>query len=187
MAGSGSGSEGQDVTFALAGAGSSATNTIDNTIAASITNCSGTKSVVANGGGVSLTASDDTSVRADSGGYAVAIAASEGGGGQGAGAPGGLGIERTPSARTAASRSRPTIDNSMVNAAGDVTLGATSTATASALGMGGAGAGAGAGGTGITISPAAAGAGTYNTLQQTIAANIKDGSTVTTTNSATSP
>ena len=81
--------------ISLAGAGSSATKIVDNTIAASITNCGGSSgSVVANGGGVSLMASDASSLRADSGGFAVALAAGLGGGGQGAGTVGCLGLHQ---------------------------------------------------------------------------------------------
>ena len=181
VAASGSGQGGEGVTVALAGAGSSATNTVDKTVAASITNCGGSKSVAADGGGVSLTAGDDTSLRADSGGFAVAIAASGGGGGQGAGALG-ASISTNSIGQNGGQSVTATIKNSAVKAAGTVSLSATSTATAYALSMGGAGAGAGSGGDGITISPAAAGAGSYNTLTQSIEASIKNGSSVTTGN-----
>ena len=70
VAASVSGQAGTGTTIALDGAGSSATNTIDNTVLADITNTqkpmTATK-VTAQGGGVSLTASDANRRRADSG------------------------------------------------------------------------------------------------------------------------
>ena len=143
-AGSVSGQSGQGVTIALAGAGSTATNTIDNTIAASISNAGHTNSVVANGGGVTLTASDGTTVRADSGGYAVAVAVSGGGGGQGAGTVG-ASVSTNTIGQNGGQSVTATIDNSVVQAAGAVTLSAMSTATTSALAIGGSLAGAGSG------------------------------------------
>ena len=176
--GSGSGTTG-----ALAGAGSGAYNTVDNTVAAYIKDCTSNYSVNANGGGLSLTASDDTSVRADSGGYAVAIAASQGGSGiQGAGA---IGASESINAigQGNGDSVKAYIDNSTVTAAGNVTIGATSTVAIDALAIGGAGAGSGTGGSGLSGSLAGAGAGTINALTQTIEASIKGGSSVTTTNS----
>ena len=95
VAASVAGQAGAGITIALAGAGSSATNTVDNSITAAITNSGGTSTLVhANGGGVSLTASDDTSIRGDTGGYAVALAAGLGGGGTGSALAGRLRVEQ---------------------------------------------------------------------------------------------
>ena len=87
----------QGLTGALAGAGSSATNNVDNSILAYIANSTGALREAAEvvptgqnptdfdgveaGGTLSLWASDDASIQADSGGYALSIAAGTGGSG----------------------------------------------------------------------------------------------------------
>ena len=180
--GSGSGSGGGSVVGALAGAGSGAYNTVDNTIAAYIKDCTGNYSVHANGGTLDLTASDDTSVRADSGGYAVAIAASSGGdGGQGAGAIGASESNNSIGQEGNGESVKAYIANSTVTAAGNVTIKATSTVKIAASAIGGSGAGSGTGGTGLSGSLAGAGAGTINAITRTIEASSKGGSSVTTT------
>src|SRR5208283_4133621 len=102
---------------------------------------------------VALNASDDTSVRADSGGYALAIAAGLKGGGQGSGAFG-ASVSTNTIGQNGGHSVTATIDNSVVKAAGDVTLSATSTLTAWALSIGGALSGAGGGGNGVTVAVA---------------------------------
>ncbi len=154
VAASGSGSNSTTNTGfagALAGAGSGASNTIDNAIAAYINNCTNSDYVHANDGALSLTASDATSVRADSGGYAIALAASKGGsGGQGAGAIGASESNNLIGQEGNGESVEAYIENSTVTAAGDVTIMATSTATIDALAIGGAGSGSGTGGTGLS-------------------------------------
>ncbi len=182
VSGSGSGNGSGLISGALAGAGSGASNTIDNTIAAYIKDCTSSYYVHATGT-LSLMASDDTSVRADSGGYAIAIQAAKGGSGdQGAGAIGASESNNSIGQEGNGDSVKAYIDNSTVTAAGTVTISAMSTVTIDALGIGGAGAGSGTGGTGLSGSLAGAGAGTINVLTQTIEASIKDGSSVTTTN-----
>ena len=153
---SGSGSSNGSLNLALAGAGSGAYNTVDDTIAAYIKDCSAPYSVHANGGMLCLTASDDTSIRADSGGYAVAIGASTGnGGGQGAGAIGASESNNTIGGGAGESV-KAYIENSTVTAASDVTIKATSTVTIDASAIGGSGAGSGTSGTGVSGAVAGA-------------------------------
>ncbi len=184
VSGSGSGSGGGSLSGALAGAGSGASNTVNDTTAAYINNCTNPYYVHANGGALSLTASDDTSIRADSGGYAVALALSlAGNGNQFAGSIGASESNNSIGQEGNGESVKAYINNSTVSAAGDVTIMATSTAAIDALAIGGAASGSGTGGTGLSGELTGAGAGTINTLTQTIEASIKGGSSVTTTNS----
>src|SRR5262249_37560239 len=146
-------------------------NTVNNQTSAYITGSSAStgSTVNANGGGLTLAASDDTGVRADSGGFAVAIAASKSGTGtQVAGAIGALESNNTIGQGSGESVKAYVDKFSIVMAAGDVSITATSTAQIHARAMGGAGAGSGTGGTGLSGSLAGAGAGTINELTQTI-------------------
>ena len=69
---------GTGLTGALALTGSAATNSVDDTIAAYINNSNGADGIQANGGGVSLTATDDSIVWAVAGGFALAGSESTG-------------------------------------------------------------------------------------------------------------
>src|SRR5262249_57888931 len=89
----------------------------------------------AKGGGVSVTASDDTSIRGDTGGYAVSLAGSLGGGGAGAGALGASESDNEIGTKSGQSV-EAYIDNATVTAAADVTLSASSTATIWSLAIG---------------------------------------------------
>jgi len=179
IGGAGSGASGAGgVTGALAVAGGITTNTIDNTVESFIKDSGGTKKVQANK--VTLTATDDSTIRAVAGGFAIAIAA-------GAGATKGtlavgLGVSNNKIGKGNGHAVKAYIDNSVVIAEEDVILNAISTATIEALAMGGAGAGSGGAGGGVTGALAGAGAGTENVIQIAIEASIKNNSTVTANN-----
>ena len=117
----------------------------------------------------------------DSGGYAVAIAASGTGKFNGAGT---IGASESNNAvgQGSGDSVEAYIDNSTVTAAGNVTIKATSTVKIDASAIGGSLAAAGSGGTGLSGALTGAGAGTVNTLTQKIEAYIADASSVTTTN-----
>ncbi len=181
---SGALSTGNGASIALDGAGSSATNTIDNNISAYINNCNGLSTISASGSGLSsgasalvVSASDDLSVRADSGGYALAIASSKGG------ISGAVGIGAAESKNEVGQNGGDSvlayIHNSTVVVTGPVIIGAVTTASFDALGIGFSGAGAGTSGSGLTGALAGAGAGTLNNVAMTIEALIDGGSSVT--------
>src|SRR5262249_22466023 len=81
VAGSVSGSPG--LTGAFSGAGSVAINRIDNTVEAAIRSSGGSPPVRARRGHLTSLASDDSTIRADSGGFALALALPLGGTGVG--------------------------------------------------------------------------------------------------------
>ena len=181
---SGAGSTGNGASIALDGAGSSATNTIDNNISAYINNCGGINEISASGNGLSSSASalvvsagNDLSVRADSGGYALAIASSTGG------ISGAVGIGAAESKNEVGQNGGDSvlayISNSSVVVTGPLTVDAVTTASFEALGIGFSGAGAGTSGSGLTGALAGAGAGTLNNVAMTIEALIDGGSSVT--------
>ncbi|MBD2449019.1 DUF4347 domain-containing protein [Nostoc sp. FACHB-152] len=178
VGGAGSGAAGVGgAAAALAVAGGVTTNTIDNTVESFIKDSGGSKKIQANL--VTLTASDDSTIRAVAGGFAIAIATGAGGA-KGAGAVG-LGIANNKIGKGNGHAVRAYIDNAVVIAEEDVILKAISTATIEALAMGGAGAGAGGAG-GVTGALAGAGAGTENVIQIAIEASIKNNSTVSANN-----
>ena len=119
--------------------GSSATNTIDDTIAAYIGDKNSTTIVHANGGGLTLTASDDATIRANAGSGGLAIAASTGSGAAVA-ASIGAGLSINSVGANSGESIMAYIVNATATAAGDVMLDATSTATIDALAIGVAGA-----------------------------------------------
>ncbi len=173
-------SRGSDSTGALAGAGSAATNSVNDTIAAYITACTtaNQQPVTAGTGGVSVTASDSASVTADAAAFSLAGALAEGEEPAVAIAVG-ASIAENNVGTGSGEAIKAYIDGSDVSAAGPVVVSATSTATINTLAIGGAL--AGTDGEGLDVSVAAAGAGTYTTLKQTILSSIQDASTVTTT------
>jgi hypothetical protein len=173
-------STGSGLTGTFAGAGSGAQNRIDNTVAAYIKNSGGTKFVTANGGSATLTASDDASIRADTGGFAVAISVANGGGASGA-ISAGVSASVNEIGKHGGHSVSSYVENSKLTAAGDIGLNATSTASIYALAMGGAvGATGGGGGGGIGVGLAGAGSG--NTIASTVQTYISSGSDVRATN-----
>ncbi len=179
VAGSGaSGTTGN--TGALAGAGSAATNTVDNTVAAYIKDSGDSMNPgVLAGTTITLGASDDSKVRADSGGFAIALGAATSDG-TAISAAVGAGITINEIGEGGGHSVKAFIENSTVEAGGNIGLSAISTAEVEALSMGGAGAGAGSS-TGKAGALAGAGAGSYNTIEQTIESYISVNSAVTTT------
>lgn len=166
------------LTGAFAGAGSVALNTIDNTVEAAIRASGGARSVQATNGSVTLSASDDSSIRADTGGFALGLAVPTGPGGTGVAASLG-GSYSENRIGTVGHSVRAIIDNSRVTAVGPVQLTALSTATINTLAMGGSV--AVAGGSALTsVAVAGAAAATKNHIAAGLEASIKGGSAVST-------
>jgi hypothetical protein len=120
-------------------------------------------------GNVSLSASDSATLTADAGGAAFSVALTEGSGSAtGASVGAALAFNRIKGGLV-----RALVDDSMVDAAGDITLQATSTATIDALTLAGAGAAGGSTGGG---GYAASGAGAYseNTINRVVEARLRD-------------
>ncbi len=166
FAGTGSlgGGEGASVAFSGAGAGSG--NTITDTIAATIENGSTVTTDLA--GSITLSATDAATIIGDAGGAAIGLAA----GSVGVGVTVGAALVLNSIANTV----RAEIDKSNVSASGSLSLNAQSTASISALSFGIAGAFAAGIGAGVAFS--AGGSGSVNGINDTISAQVQDGSTV---------
>nr|WP_293778378.1 DUF4347 domain-containing protein [uncultured Oxalicibacterium sp.] len=172
LAGSGGGAAG--VSVAAAGAGSN--NQINNTIAAYIKDSNGSKSVSARG--LSLTASDTSTIVANGGGIGIAAA---GGGAAGVGVTVGISAatNKIGNLGTDGNVVQAYIDNSVVNVtSANLSLSATSTANIKAMTIGGAVAVGGGGAAGVGVG--AAGAGSSNEIKNTIKASIGNNSVVKT-------
>ena len=178
VAGSGSGTSGKGgLSGAFAGAGSGARNQLDGSIHAYVKDSNGLQGVTATAGEVTINASDDSSIRSDTGGFAIALSASLGKGTAAAASIGisvslneiGLGGGRSVIAE---------IVNSKVTAAGIVEVKALSTATIDALAIAGTASGAGSS-SGLGGALAGAGVGASNKIKTDIHASVKGGSTVT--------
>ncbi|MBD2516808.1 DUF4347 domain-containing protein [Nostoc sp. FACHB-973] len=156
------------------GAGSETTNKISNSIEASIQDTANV--TVTNPGNVTLTATDDSTIVADAGGVAIALSA-----GPSAGIS--LAVGASLANNTIDNTVEAYVDNSTVTTPGNVELSATSTADVDVLALAGAGSvglGGSAGG-----ALAGAGVGSYNKIDNAIAASIRNSSNVTTTNNGT--
>ncbi|MBD2412394.1 hypothetical protein FACHB389_10860 [Nostoc calcicola FACHB-389] len=173
VAGSLSGAGGSGGGLSGSGAGSQTTNTISNNIEASIQDTANV--TVTNPGNVTLTATDDSTIVADAGGVAIAVGIGSGGGIS-------LAVGASLANNTIDNTIEAYVDNSTVTTPGNVELSATSTADVDVLALAGAGA-VGVGGTGVAL--AGAGVGSYNKIDNTIAASIRNSSNVTTTNNGT--
>ena len=173
---------GNDDTGALAGAGSGATNSVNDTIAAYITGCTtaNQEPISAGSGGVTVTASDSATVTADAGNFALALAFAQNEE-TGYAIAVGASIAENNVGTGSGESIKACIDGSDVFAAGPVLVSASSTASVNTLARGGSF--AGTFGEGYAVAVAASGAGTYSTIEQTISASIQDGSAVTTTQS----
>jgi hypothetical protein len=163
----GGGSGGQIGGVSLAGAGSAGINHVVNAVEASITHKSDVTS--ANGGSISLTATDNASITALAGAGAGA-----GAGGQVGGIAATLGLSAV--INDVNDTAQAIIDRSHVASAASVDLNATSTARLRAATA--AGAVAGSGGEGGGGSLAGVGAGAFNFVTDHITAQIRDGSSV---------
>ncbi len=184
IAGSASGNLGNDATGALAGAGSGTRNQIDNKIQAFIKNSQGAnKGVTATAGGVSVSARDDASIRADSGGIAIALAGSADdspAGGFAAGVSVSLNNIGTGSGHVVAAF----IDNASVTSTGPVSVTSVSNAKIDALAIAGALTAAGSFGNGLGVALAGAGVGTVNTIEMEIQSRILNNSPIVINNGA---
>ena len=157
----------------VAVAGSTTIDTVQDDVEAYIRNSNGTNGVTAQGGGVSLSASDNTTIATSGGGVGLALG---GGAVAVAGAVGFAVVTNTVTNQVLAY-----VDGSDVTAAGgDVALTATETPTITAVSAGGAvsiasGAAAAAG--------AGAGGNSTNTLDNTVEAYLANGASIRTTTS----
>ncbi|MEZ6090103.1 MAG: hypothetical protein R3C05_19165 [Pirellulaceae bacterium] len=178
IAGAVSGTSGtQNTTGALAGAGAGVQNIINRTVETLIKDSGGSRRVEALGGSVTLSALDQSSIRADSGGFGLAAA-------KGQGSTGGASVGVSASLNEIGGtedRVTATIQNSIVKATGNIDVHADSMAQIKALSIGGALAAAVGGGT--TGALAGAGAAGINSIGTTIEASITASSNITTTNS----
>jgi len=164
FAGGGSGGAGGGVQ--IGGAGSGSVNVAVNTIKATIES-----STVTTGGTLTVSALDDVTIDAGSGGASFG-----GSGGAGGGVSGSIGASVVVSVLTTTAEAY--IDASTVSAD---SVSALSTSTADVMVVTVAGAGAGSGGAGGGVSVSGAGAVAVNTITKTLEAEIRNGSTVTTT------
>ena len=153
----------------MAGAGSG--NTVRNTVSTYIVNSdAATRGVTSANGIIKLSATDSTSVKADAGGYSIALA-----GGAGGGLAGSLGV--AAATNDIANTVSAYVDNSFVSATGgNVELSATESASVDALAIGAALSGAGGAGGGGAVG--AAGSGTGNTIRDNVLANVSNNSSV---------
>ena len=129
--------------------------------------------VNAQGGGVSLSATDNSSITADAGGVGIALGIT-------GGSSGGVTVGISAATNTVTNQVLAYIDGSTVNSAGALTLTASETSTIYALTIGGA-LSVGGGGAGVGVGLAGAGSG--NTIDNTVEAYIQDNASVTTTSS----
>ena len=170
----------EDVGVAFAGAGAGSSNTLNNTVTASITSCEGTNSLgkpiaVTATGNITLSALDNSSILADGGGATVSVAV-----GTVAVAPGiGAGF----ATNTINNSTNAYIDASQVAATGQVSLSAKSTPDIEATAFGVAVSVAFSGEVGV--AGAGSGASASNTITNTVEAYIQDGSTVSAASTAT--
>ena len=188
------------LTGSLAGAGSSATNNIDNSIKAYVVGSTGSlleareladNSTVIDVPGIAagttldVTASDDASVRADAGGYAVSLMRSAGssggsggsGGSTGAGAIGASIADNLIGSGTG-HEVKAYIDSSEVVVQGDTTIEALFSAPVDAQAIGAALAAqqSSGGGSGLAATLSGAGAGVENSVSVDVEASVKTGS-----------
>jgi Ca2+-binding RTX toxin-like protein len=168
IAGGGSFAGGEGGGFSFAGAGTGSGNSIKNAVHATI----GYFSSINATGSVKLTAMDSSVIVADAGGFGIAAAGGQGGG---TSVSAGISLAFNDVENTITA----TIDDSTINASGNVEIAATSATVIDALTI--AGSGSFAGGQGGGFSFAGAGAGSANKIHNTIEASIKNGSIVTTT------
>ncbi|MCA9138153.1 MAG: hypothetical protein KDB00_15385, partial [Planctomycetales bacterium] len=152
----------------VAGAGSF--NEIRNQVEASIRGSA--KTVQSTGGGVSLSATDHSTIIADAGGVGAAVGA---GGAAGVSASFGF----SAAENTVENSVRSNISGTTVLAFGDIDLTASEQATIDALTIGGAVAVGAGGAAGIGVG--AAGAGSGNTIRNQVEASLRDGANVETT------
>ncbi|HEY7759786.1 MAG TPA: hypothetical protein VIA64_10275 [Burkholderiales bacterium] len=162
---------GQAGGVSISGAGAGSGNTIVSVVEALIQS-----STVDAGGAVTLTATDASTITADAGGGALALA-----GGQGGGVGASVGI--SAASNDIDNSVRAILDDATLTGVTDITLLASSTAKIKALTIAGSVAAAGgAGGGGVF---AGAGAGSGNTIDGSIEALIRKGSDVTATGQVT--
>ena len=165
FAGGGSGSS--KLAIQIAGAGSGTGNEINGTIDASII----ASQVTSRTGSLSLSALDDSDIRAVAG----AIAGGGAGGGQGIGVAGAIGLSVAENAIN--NQVTANIDGGTINTLSGVTASAVENATITAITVGGAlaiGVGQSAG-----VAVAAGGAGSGNRISNTVEAAVTGASTIT--------
>ncbi|MBD2520359.1 hypothetical protein H6G93_36565, partial [Nostoc sp. FACHB-973] len=152
IGGSASGSVGTSSGAALnlSGAGAGVTNSIDNTITATIQN--GSNVSTSNNSDISLTATDNSDIISDAGGIAIALAF----GSSSFNASVGASVGTNKIGKEEGHFIKAYIDNSTVTADGNLSISATSTATIDALAFSGSAAGSGGSGAGLNFTGTAA-------------------------------
>ncbi|MEL0096610.1 MAG: hypothetical protein VW875_12265, partial [Planctomycetaceae bacterium] len=161
-----SGAMSQSTSAGLAGAGAGVHNTINNTTSAFITNSLGTSDtpgIHASTGDIDVLAVDNSDIRADAGGFAIALNKAS------AGAAGSLSVGASVANNeigTTESYVKAYVDESKLTAAQNIEIKAHSQAAISALAMGGAL--SGSSGQGLSGAMAGAGAGAINSIQTNV-------------------
>ncbi|BAS59688.1 hemagglutinin/hemolysin-like protein [Leptolyngbya boryana NIES-2135] len=158
--------------MSLSGAGAGANNDIETTISAYVTN--GSSITTSNSGTISISATDDSDITADSGGYSLALSYSS------VSTSGSVGVSIAEN--DIHNTIDAYVDKSTLTSAGAVNITAQSTAEIDALSIGGS-ASSSSGYLG-SLSLSGAGAGTNNNIDNTISAQIKNSATVKTSNNA---
>jgi hypothetical protein len=151
---------------ALVGAGAGSSNTIQDTVEASLR---GGSTVTTSSGAVTLGAQDASQITADAGGFALTAAGGKGGGTA-------LSVGASVAVNSITNSVQALIDPATVSGGGGVDLSALETATIQALTI--AGSAAVAAGQGGTKTFAGAGAGSGNTINDTTSALVTSGSSV---------
>ena len=175
LAVSGSSSSGSGMSGVFAGAGSGASNTVSGAVEAAIVaaDASESQSVQACTGSITLAAADQSVIRADAGGVAIAVAAS-GGAANSASLAFGASVALNEVSVTV----RALGDDSVIEAQGDVTVSALSTTQIGAVTLAGSGSVASGSGGSIGAAIAGAGAASANSIANTTEALITNGSSV---------
>ncbi|WP_193789043.1 hypothetical protein, partial [Zavarzinella formosa] len=160
--------------IAAAGAGAGSYNSVHGIVQADVANGAG-KTVAANGGSVTISATDHSTINASAGGVAAGV-----------GAGGAVGVGVTVGASTVnndvGNQVQAFVDGALVKAAGgDVSLNAAETTNISGLAIGGAA--SGSGGVLAGVSASGAGAEVDNNIANNVAAYATNGATLKTTGS----
>ncbi len=171
IAGAFAGAMGSTKSNAFAGAGSVTVNTVSSKVGSRLRR---SRVTTTNAGKVGVAASDDSTIIADAGGVALAIAIGQGSEGSSLSRAVGAAVafNRIEGSDVEAAYVEATVDDSFLSAAGAVEVTATSTTDIDALTLAGAGAVGGSGGGGGT---ALSGAGAYseNTIDNNIEARVR--------------
>ncbi|MEO0518743.1 MAG: DUF4347 domain-containing protein, partial [Cyanobacteria bacterium P01_A01_bin.116] len=163
-----------ELTLSLSGAGAGTTNTIDNAITAQVSQ--GAVITTTNNATVAVTATDDSMIKADSGGVAIAATL---GSTTGIAASVGASVAVNQIGKGRGHSVQALVDGATINSEGDVTIAASSDATIDGLSFAGAVAAAGSA-NGLSVALAGSGTAIKNKIKMTIGAAIQNGGDVQT-------